>query len=103
MQAGRRRPKERQGRQLPSTDQSIDRAGPRPSESIVSTETMEGIDQQKILETALRKVKEQAFYMKHAMVRAPCSLVAQFNPTDLVYPSINQSIDRPPTHRTTTT
>jgi len=27
------------------------------------------IDQNKILETALKKVKEQAFYMKHAMVR----------------------------------
>lgn len=35
---------------------------------------MEGIDQQKILETALRKVKEQAFYMKHAMVRPPKGL-----------------------------
>jgi hypothetical protein len=27
------------------------------------------LDQNKILETALKKVKEQAFYMKHAMVR----------------------------------
>ena len=27
------------------------------------------IDQTKFLEEAMRKVKEQAFYMKHAMVR----------------------------------
>lgn len=27
------------------------------------------LDQTKVLEMALKKVKEQAFYMKHAMVR----------------------------------